>query len=362
MIQVLEDIETTGFKNEKLVLKSDQETAVADVMRNIAKERKSNFGIALEQSAVGESDTNATIERAIQDFEGQARTLRVALEWRVQQKVPLSSPVMPWLIRHAAALITRCRIRPSGRTSLEIMKGRKSNVQITEFGEVVMFKIPKTKLTPGKFEAHWSSGVYMGFDMRTMESVLGTPSGVFKVSDVRRKPLQERWSADQLAQMSGSPKQTVPGQAYRRIPAYSKKFSSDRPEGEYVEQPTPSMPITRNWKFYKRDIDEHGPTEGCPGCRAIIKGLSTRAAHTPECRIRLQSLLTELKKAKVELTEQLKGPLAKMLSHRCPVVSKEEEKESPQLFQIRRRRTSRATSRKSPTTAASSRHSTRTVR
>ena len=115
--QVLEDIGTIGLKNEKLVLKSDQETAVADVMRSIARERTSDFGTSLEQSAVGESDTNATIERAIQDFEGQARTLRVALDWRVQQKVPLTSPTIPWLIRHAAALITRCRIRPSGRTS-----------------------------------------------------------------------------------------------------------------------------------------------------------------------------------------------------------------------------------------------------
>ena len=113
---------------------------------------------------------------------------------------------------------------------MEMMKGRKSNVQITEFGEVVLFKIPKTKFNPGKFEAQWDSGVYVGFDMRTMESLVGTPSGVFKVSDVRRKPLQERWSAERLAQMTGSPKQPVPGQAYHRIPAYAKTFASEKTE------------------------------------------------------------------------------------------------------------------------------------
>ena len=42
-----------GLKNEKLVLKSDQEKAVKDVMRSIARERSSDYGTALEQSAVG---------------------------------------------------------------------------------------------------------------------------------------------------------------------------------------------------------------------------------------------------------------------------------------------------------------------
>ena len=150
--QILEDLETMGLQGEKIVLKSDQEPAIVDVARDISRARQGAYGTAMETSAVGESDSNASVERAIQDVEGQARTLRAALVQRVQHKVRLRHPVVPWLVRHAAALITRYRVRPPGRTSLEMIKGRRSNAQITEFGEVILFKIPKTKLNPGKFE------------------------------------------------------------------------------------------------------------------------------------------------------------------------------------------------------------------
>ena len=64
---------------------------------------------------------------------------------------------------------------------------------MAEFGEVVMFRIPHTKLSPGKIEEHWDEGVYLGFDMRSCESLIGTPVGVFKVKDLKRKALDSRW-------------------------------------------------------------------------------------------------------------------------------------------------------------------------
>ena len=252
-LQILEDMETIGVRGEKLVLKSDQEPAIVDLAREIAKMRESAYGTAVEQSAVGESDSNASVERAIQDVEGQVRTLRAGLEAKIRQRIRLTNPVVPWMVRHAAALITRCRVRPSGRTSLEMMRGRRTNSQITEFGEHILFKIPKTKLNPGKFEDQWTSGVDLGFDMRSMETLVGTASGVFKCTDFRRKPLQERWSADMVNLIQGSPKQPVPGQVYRRTPAFSKRFSRPSTETEDrrpVAQPTPQQPETRNFSVF----------------------------------------------------------------------------------------------------------------
>lgn len=191
-IQIMEDLETIGVKNEKIVLKSDQETAIVDLVKEIARLRESDFGTSIEHSAVGESDSNASVERAIQDVEGQIRTLKAGLEAKIAQKIRLANPIVPWMIRHAAALITRCRIRPSGRTSLEMIKGRRTNAPIAEFGEHILFKIPKTKLNPGKFDDQWSSGTYLGFDMRSMETLVGTTVGVFKCTDFKRKSLQER--------------------------------------------------------------------------------------------------------------------------------------------------------------------------
>ena len=148
--QVCEDLETVGLRNERVIAKSDQENSAVDVVREVAKLRSTVFGTAIENSAVGESNTNATIERAVQDVGAQCRTLRAALEERIGARVRLDHPVVPWLIRHAGYLITRCRVRPSGRTAFQMMKGRRSNTKLFEFGENLSFMIPKTKDMPGK--------------------------------------------------------------------------------------------------------------------------------------------------------------------------------------------------------------------
>ena len=95
-----------SVKNERIICKSDQEPSIVDVSREIARRRAGEFGTAIDNSAVGDSDSNGAIERAIQDVESQCRTLRSALETRLQQRIRLKHPIVPWLIRHAGYLIT----------------------------------------------------------------------------------------------------------------------------------------------------------------------------------------------------------------------------------------------------------------
>ena len=147
----------------------------------------------------------------MQDAEGQIRTLRAGLEIKLQAKVHIGDSVVPWLVRHAGCLITRCRVRPSGKTSLELIKGRRVHAKLAEFGENVIFKIPTTRINPGKFDDQWDSGTFVGFDVRSMENFIATPAGVFRVNDIRRRPLQERWSLEKVKAIVGSPRAPVPG-------------------------------------------------------------------------------------------------------------------------------------------------------
>ena len=150
--QICEDIETVGLKDDRIIIKDDQEPAIIDVAKQIALNRGGRFGTAMDNSRVGDSDSNGTIERAIQDVEGQCRTMRSALEEKRKTKITLKHTVTSLLIRHAGYLITRCRFRPTGRTALQMMKGRRPNGKLAEFGELVHFLIPKTKDMLGKFE------------------------------------------------------------------------------------------------------------------------------------------------------------------------------------------------------------------
>ena len=77
--QIAEDLDTVGLKNDRIVLKTDQEPAAQEVSRAVARTRATDYGTTIESSAVGESNTNASIERAIQDVQAQIRTMRSAL-------------------------------------------------------------------------------------------------------------------------------------------------------------------------------------------------------------------------------------------------------------------------------------------
>ena len=50
--------------------------------------------------------------------------------------------------------------------------------------------------------------------------------------------------------------------------------------------------------MFKTDIEEHGPTPKCPGCRALGNAGKYRAKHTDECRIRFEKILSETEAGK----------------------------------------------------------------
>ena len=105
-----------------------------------------------------------------------------------------------------------------------MLKGRRSNGKLAEFGELVHFLIPKTKDMPGKLEGRWSEGLLLGCDVRTGEHLVGMDSGGFRVSTVGSKTADTRWSPDKVTSMSGTPGQPVLGQSYNRSPAFTRKY------------------------------------------------------------------------------------------------------------------------------------------
>ena len=198
---------------ERVIIKSDQEASIVELQTEIARKRGfEDFGVGtgIENSKVGDSDSNGKIERAIRDVKNLVRTLRSSLESRIGQKITLGSSIVPWLIRHAAYLITRCRVRSHGKTALQLMKGRTSLTELAPFGEAILFKIPKTGDAIGSFEDRWESGIWLGCTIRDGMTLIGTPSGVYKVGTFKRKPDGQQWSADLVKGILGSPQQPDP--------------------------------------------------------------------------------------------------------------------------------------------------------
>ena len=105
-----------------------------------------------------------------------------------------------------------------------------------------------------------------------------------------------------ISSMRGSPKQHVPGQAYDRSPAFSRKSGNqERRDGLYAPQDPDVIPGVRDWKIYKKDIEMHGPSDGCAGCKAIVTGSLSKQPHTINCRRRLQELIMETEEGRMRV-------------------------------------------------------------
>ena len=176
---------------------------------------------------------------------------------------------------------------------MQLMKGRTSLTELLPFGEHVLFKIPKTGDAIGSFEDRWDSGIWLGCNVRDGMHLVGTRVGVFKVGTLQRKLDGEQWSADLVCSIVGRPQRPEPNTESRRITTFAKNKlleKPDRPEVQY--RPAESaMPEPRQIQIMKKDIEKYGATEGCPGCNAIVSRKAWRAAHTPDCRKRIEAAM-----------------------------------------------------------------------
>ena len=70
----------------------------------------------MEESPVGESESNGMVERAIQEVQGQIRTMRAAWESRYGRQMTGTVQVLPWMVRHAGNLYSRFTVGANEKT------------------------------------------------------------------------------------------------------------------------------------------------------------------------------------------------------------------------------------------------------
>ena len=116
------EVDLAGLR--RLVIKSDQEPALRDLLRVVKAERPEAIELQPEESPVGESQSNGEIERAIHTIQCQVRTLKLGLESRCQCKIMEDHPIWPWAVMYSAMLINICLVGEDGRTPYERRKGR----------------------------------------------------------------------------------------------------------------------------------------------------------------------------------------------------------------------------------------------
>ena len=131
------------------------------------------------------------------------------------------------------------------------------------------------------------------------------------VRTVKRIPEEQRWDAKNLEWISVLPWNRGPNDkdADGDLPEFDVRKGPGRQltEEEKQDIATSVVPkIIHRAHLRKADFDKLGHTDRCPGCSAILRGLHVQP-HTPECRQRLEEMLTSdvrVRNARIRMQER----------------------------------------------------------
>ena len=221
-----------GGPDGHIIIKSDNENSIKNVVDALAKHHGGR--VVPELSAKGESPSNGRAEEAGKTTRGFARVLKFQMEEKAGVEIEEINAVLLWMVRWAAMMATRFLVGVDGKTAYERKRGRKCRIGVVPFGETVMYK-ELGKKTPS-METSWKTGVWLGHARNSNEVLIGTNDGVVRAYAVIRKAEGERWSAENLRNMKGTPQQPDPSKPGLNIPT---RIVFDPPEEDRVDETAP---------------------------------------------------------------------------------------------------------------------------
>ena len=179
-------------------------------------------------------------------------------------------------------MCSRYLVGADGLTAHERRRGRRCEQPLAMFGEKVWFKELRSGTDrKDKFLSEWREGIWLGHSRCSNEHVLGTKEGAVRAYAVKRQPHEERWNADWLQGITGTPQQPDPNKAGIAIPV---RVRHDPPVREPPVPSVENLPEARRMRINDAILAKYGYTQGCEGCRFKQAGMKETRGHSEVCR------------------------------------------------------------------------------
>ena len=264
MSAVLKSWGHSGGTGGEIILKSDGEPALVAVKEALMKY---HGGVVIpEQPAKGEKAENGLVEEAGKTIREYVCTFLSQMEYGVDDKIPLDSDIVPWIVRWAAICQSRYAVGKDGKTAYERLRGRTCKSVVVPMGEKVWYK----QLGDGgdrrnKAETQWHQGVWLGPAAISSETLIGTVNGVVRANAIKRFGKSEQWDINAILDMKGTPQRPNPNKPGLSIPVRIR-LEPEVPVHMPDSRPARKEEAPRKSYIMKRHYEEHGYTEGCDGC------------------------------------------------------------------------------------------------
>jgi len=304
--KIIEDIDRLG--HTEVILKGDGEPALQDVLQEVKRRRV--HPTLLQGPPAYDPQANGAAEKAVQDYMGQLRTMKIGLEARLKCKVESDWSILQWTSELAPELTNRCQVGRDGRTAYYRLLGKDSKKGMVEIGEQVMAKPLRGKKSNRKMSLkdRWVFATWVGIDARTNEHivVLGDGGAAIRVRTVLRRPASDRWNPEAIKNIRATPRTPNPadedqGRAQPECDTRTRKIEVDGEGADIKMDYGKDQPAkNREFKITKSILDKFKFTAGCKGCDAVIHGSGARA-HSDGCRKRLEEAIKNDDVLKVRL-------------------------------------------------------------
>ena len=110
------------------------------LLEDIAQKRDGSETI-LENSAVGDSQGNGFIERGVRSVEEMVRTIKLDLEDRLGERIPIQHKIIPWLVEHSVDLLNKRLLGKDGNSAYCRPKGKKYRGEMHPFAGPMMMRV-----------------------------------------------------------------------------------------------------------------------------------------------------------------------------------------------------------------------------
>ena len=279
------DLERLGHCG-KITLKSDQEPAIMDVLKEIANLHGAR-GTLLEHSPVADSQLNGFIERGIRSVEEMTRVLLFYLSSRVGSPVSVHSPVFPWIAEHATDIPNERHVASDGKSAYERLKRRQHRGVLLPLGAAVMFRVAG-KVRGGVMTERWHLGTWLGKRFHTEEHIVARNGDGLVIRSRAVKAMPAETTLEDLHTIKGSPLASSGVLRSVLLDVPRPILSGDEPPFFLVEE----RPVPRNMKIFARHSQEvRVHARLCKMQETVAQKYSHPGlAHSQDCRTRIEAV------------------------------------------------------------------------
>ena len=287
-----------GGQGNSLIVKTDGERAVVAFREALAKEHGGL--ITPEQPPKGEHVANGRVEEAGKTIRDMVRVLKLQFESNLGGSVQMSEPIMKWMVRWAAMMLSRFRVSGDSQTAYERQTGRRCQLDVVPFGERVWYR--RLSSPDGKkaaMSSKWEEGIWLGHSRCSNEAWIGTGSEAVRAWSVRRRVTAERWDRHAISKLRATPEDPQ----VTRDDSQSRSPEASGPDEEPETEEEDEVTRRRYLRLRAKDFGKYGYSDECAGCTRMRRGAKPPYRHNQECRRRLDKSIKKDDKARWERYE-----------------------------------------------------------